>query len=342
MITVACTAPLGEGGLGRHLAEVVRRLEATPGSTVQVYAPPAVSSRLGSIATRVPPLRFSTPAKTYVDNVCFDRAVAATLRPGTRHLGFAGHSLTTFRRVAAAGATIVLVSPTAHVDHTRSRYREAHSRYPIEEPWLGDRLTDRTRREYELAGTIEVASDYARDSFLSAGVPPERLERVVLTVDDRFRPAPSRTHDDVFRIVYVGALTVAKGVPVLLDAFTRLPVRRAELTLVGGWGTRAMRRYVAEAVARDARITVVTGDPLPHLQRADVFVQPSFQEGFGYAAMEAISCGVPVIVSEDTGMKEHVVEGRNGCVVPTGDVDALVERLVALSDFEVGHAVPIA
>ena len=66
---------------------------------------------------------------------------------------------------------------------------------------------------------------------------------------------------------------------------------------------------------------------MPHLRRADVLAHASYSDGFGYAPMEALACGVPVIVTEDTGMKEHVEEGVNGYVVPTGDVDALVERL---------------
>jgi glycosyltransferase involved in cell wall biosynthesis len=43
--------------------------------------------------------------------------------------------------------------------------------------------------------------------------------------------------------------------------------------------------------------------------------------------MEALACGVPTIVTEDTGMKEYVTEGVNGYVIPTGDVDALANRL---------------
>jgi glycosyltransferase involved in cell wall biosynthesis len=43
--------------------------------------------------------------------------------------------------------------------------------------------------------------------------------------------------------------------------------------------------------------------------------------------MEAMACGVPVIVTEDTGMKEYITEGINGYVVPTGDIDALRDRL---------------
>jgi glycosyltransferase involved in cell wall biosynthesis len=88
-----------------------------------------------------------------------------------------------------------------------------------------------------------------------------------------------------------------------------------------------MRRYVAEWTVADPRVTLSPGDPLPHLYRADACVHASFEDGFGYAPMEALACGVKVIVSEDTGMKEYVEGGLNGYVVPTGDSDAIVERL---------------
>jgi glycosyltransferase involved in cell wall biosynthesis len=119
---------------------------------------------------------------------------------------------------------------------------------------------------------------------------------------------------------------VTKGLPILIEAFKQFSHPRAELIIVGSTATRGMRRYMAEQMT-DHRIKMSPGDPLPALRQASVYVHPSFQDGFGYAPMEALACGVPVIVTEDTGMKEHVNEGVNGYVVPTGDVDALVQRL---------------
>ena len=339
-VTAACTAAPGEGGLGRHFAEVLRSL-VNRGELARYFAPEtseafplgaAVRSPAGSVLARLPPARFDARARTYIGDALFDRAVAKMLEPANAHVGFAGHSLWTFRRAAAGGARLVLVSPTAHVAQTRGRYAEAYAKHPIERPWLGRTLAARTELEYGLADTIQVASEYVRESFLEAGVPPERLERVHLSIADRFRPAPeARADDGIFRIVYVGGLTVAKGLPVLLDGFARLPLEAAELTLVGGWSSRGMRRHVLAAAARDVRIALVTADPLPYLQRADAYVHPSFQDGFGYAPMEALACGVPVVVTEDTGMKEHVREGETGYVVRAGDADALVERLLSLS-----------
>jgi glycosyltransferase involved in cell wall biosynthesis len=336
--TVACTAGPGDGGLGRHFAEVLDALENS-GTPTRFYAPSTNGRARGVVVTtsapallaKAPPGRWNRPLAAYLDNALFDRAVARALEPGSRHVGFAGHSLLSFRRAAAAGAELVLVSPTAHVQQTSSLYERAFGQHPIERAWLGKRLVARTVREYEVANRIQVASEYVRESFLEAGVPPERLERVELTVDQRFRPVHVDDEEGSFRIVYVGGLTVAKGVPVLLDAFRRLPLRRAALTLVGGWSSRGMRRHVQRALSSDRRIRIASGDPLLELQRADVYVHPSFQEGFGYAPMEALACGVPVVVTEHTGMKDHVRQGVNGYTVPSGDVDALVERLLAVS-----------
>ena len=61
-----------------------------------------------------------------------------------------------------------------------------------------------------------------------------------------------------------------------------------------------MRRHVEAAMAFDPRIRLCPGDPLPHLRRAYVLVHPSFQEGFGYAPMEALARQTPVVASIET------------------------------------------
>jgi glycosyltransferase involved in cell wall biosynthesis len=66
---------------------------------------------------------------------------------------------------------------------------------------------------------------------------------------------------------------------------------------------------------------------LPALHRADVLAHPSYEDALALGPLEALACGVPVLVSEDTGMKEFVVEGETGYVVPTGDVGALEAAL---------------
>lgn len=91
-----------------------------------------------------------------------------------------------------------------------------------------------------------------------------------------------------------------------------------------------MRRYLDRATAGDKRISVQPGDPLPHLRRAHVFAFPSFADGLGLAPLEALAVGVPIVVSDASGVKEYVRDGQNGFIVPTGDADALHRRLIEI------------
>jgi glycosyltransferase involved in cell wall biosynthesis len=261
-----------------------------------------------------------------------DRQVAGRLSPPLGSLmGFAGKSLRTFRKAAGLGADCLeLVAPNSHVQNVSRLHARAAADSGLADSWLNRAQIRKTLREYALADRIYVHSEYVRQSFLDAGIPAEKLVRTVLHPDPRFVPPQRRPDDDTLRIVYVGRVEMTKGIALLLDVFDRLSVSNAELRIVGGWSTRRVRRRLQSRIAQDLRITVQPGDPLPVLQKADVFVHPSYEDGFGYAPMEALACGVPVVVTEDTGMKEYVSEGVNGWVLPTGDTAAIVDALLHL------------
>lgn len=336
MEILSCSAPYNEGGLGRFLATLVE--DARERGELAAYYSPGVRPRdpLGHELSldhlrwvfRAPPLRYHQGWRDFVAAELFDRAVAGRLAAADVLVGFSGRALRSFRRARALGFTrLVLESPTSHVDAVRRQHRLAARAYPIEESWLSGAQARKIRREYAAADVIQVTSEYARQSFISRGVPADGIARRRQRVAPRFAPSSTVGPGRDFHVVYVGRLQVSKGVPVLLDAFARLDDARARLTLVGGVATAAMQQYLTRRLRQDGRIEVRPGDPLPYLHRADVLVHPSFEDGLGLAPLEALACGVPVIVTEDTGMKEFVIPGYNGQVVPTGSVDALISAL---------------
>ncbi len=337
--TVACIAPYHSGGLGQHFSFVVEETRAANRLTAYYTPQPQRGDGAGQRVT-IPlqkslyhhtPLRWSPGWRHYVFNQLFDRAVAAQLGPADEFEAVcAGHALQSFRRARQLGYSILAMqADNSHADNVMRQHQKAQQQFGFEPSWLNCAQQRNMRRAYAMADIIHVASDYTMQTFLAAGVPAHKLRRRNFTVPSRFVPPVTRRDDGIFRVVYSGSVTVMKGVPILLEAFSRLTGQNCELTLVGGSSTRWMRQYLESWQARDPRIRLAPGDPLPHLQRANVYVHPSYEDGFAYAPMEALACGVPVIVTADTGMKEYVQDGVNGYVVPTGDWEALLERLRA-------------
>jgi glycosyltransferase involved in cell wall biosynthesis len=335
---VTCSASLGKGGLGRHLVETLDALGRGANPIECVCGPldrrtrparPRARAATGAVA---PLARFSPGWRSWRANAGFDARAAGAISGGEHLIAFAGQALEQLRVAHVAGcASAALMSATVHARALVRSHELAHRRHPLEPSWAS-RLLARSLREYEQADRIYVSSHYALESFLREGVSRERLSLFPLTPASRFCPDTAvpvygGTALDTFDVVYVGGLSVVKGVPVLVDAFARLAHADMRLLLVGGAETRAMRRYLQQACARDPRIRIGPGDPLPILRAARLHVHPSYSDGFGYAPAEALACGVPVLVSEDTGMKELVEQRITGLVVPTGDIDALSEAI---------------
>ena len=338
MLTLACKTPRGAGGMGAHFDQVIREAIAGPGlHRYYSTAIPAPDAAIG-VEVNVPasrrlarysPLRFSPGWRHFIDAELFDRAVARTMacRSGAFG-GFAGQNLHAGRAARRLGCeSVELHSPTAHAATTLLRYELAARQWGIESAWLNPRMVRKQTREYEESDIIHVNSEYVRQSFLDHGIPDDKLRRTYLVTNPRFADQRASPNDGRFRIVYTGSMTVTKGVPVLVEAFRHFSEPDAELVLIGGWSTRGMRRYLEGQLARDHRIRLASGDPLPILVESSVYVHPSYQDGYGYAPMEALLCGVKVVVTEDTGMKENVEEGRNGYVVETGSWEAILEKL---------------
>ncbi len=350
-VLVSCSAPLGSGGLGRHRQEIVDALarggaramcpEGSPGERAGQRASARGAPTMSAATAVLAPLaRRSPPWRAWLENVAFDNAAARRTQRADHLIAFNGEALQQLGAARRAGIeSASLMSATSHMRQVVRMHALAHGRHPLERSWA-TRLLARNVAEYARADRIYVSSPHARESFAREGVPESKLALFPLTPAARFAPTPhvaaardapssDAPRAACFTVVYVGSLSVAKGVPLLVDAVRSLPHSDLRLVLVGGWGTRGMRRFLEEARAADPRIELRPGDPLAHLQRATLCVHPSYEDGFAYAPVEALACGVPAIVSENTGMKHLIEPGRNGLVLPTGEQERLAEAIDA-------------
>ena len=129
-------------------------------------------------------------------------------------------------------------------------------------------------------------------------------------------------------VAFVGTLEPRKAVDQLVLAFDRMAGAHPDLRLVlagtRGWGTEGVDAAIAAARHRDRIVLTgyVPDDAVPALfRRAAAVAYPSAEEGFGMPALEALSCGAPLVTTKGSVMEDVV--GDAALLVPSGDVRAL-------------------
>lgn len=142
------------------------------------------------------------------------------------------------------------------------------------------------------------------------------------------------------RLLMLGRISRIKGQDVLVEAIRRLPreVRaRLDVRIVGSaYEDEARERALADQIASaglgpQVSLSPFTDDPGPYFRWADVVTVPSqLPESLGRVAIEALSYGIPALVSNIGGLTEIVEDGRSGWIVPPGRADSLSEALEAI------------
>jgi len=136
-------------------------------------------------------------------------------------------------------------------------------------------------------------------------------------------------------ILYVGTLEPRKNIPRLIQAYRKLILEnkiKHQLVIVGkkGWSYQEIFNMVERLDSNVRKKVIFTGyvpeEELPLLYNAaDLFVYPSLYEGFGIPPLEAMACGVPVIVSNVSSLPEVV--GYAGILVDPYNVEELCQAI---------------
>ena len=182
---------------------------------------------------------------------------------------------------------------------------------------------------YKFADVVTANSNGALKS-LSSYVPDEKLFLVPNPL--QLNVLNDNRNDSNHEILTVGRLVPQKAHDILLEAFAKVASRNTDwrLIIIGDGKLsdelqcQAERLGIAECVTWLANVR----DPFKYYKRADIFVLVSRYEGIPNALLEAMSCGLPVIVSDSSpGPLEYVKHETTGLVVPVNNATALEDSI---------------
>ena len=236
------------------------------------------------------------------------------------------------RGVKDAGKLWICDRGCSHIVSQREILFDEYKIWNVPPPQFAPDRVERCVAEYEEAHAVTVPSQFARRSFLAQGIAAERVFVTPYGVNlKEFHPAPKQ--DQVFRVIYVGQITVRKGIGYLLQAVEPLVSKQqCELWLVGEIDER-MRPLLDRYKGVFTYKGVSARTELWKLySQASVLVLASVEEGLALVQAQAMACGLPVIATTNTGAEDLFTDSVEGFIVPIRSPEAIREKIEWMMD----------
>jgi glycosyltransferase involved in cell wall biosynthesis len=297
-------------------------------------------SRLLSSKVKLQALIKHEKGKFSTDSVykSLDNRVASKMTDFAKHkvdaiYAYEDCALESFKKAKQRGITCIYDLPIAYWRTMRTLMNEESERLPAWKSTMLAELTDSQRKldrktlEMELAdivvtpGSFVAGSlpDFAKDKkiivapFGSPKASPLALNKI---------PNPGRP----LRVLFAGSLGQRKGLGDLFAAVKMLNTRKIELVVLGSL-LEDLSFYKKQLPDFTYAPTRPNQQVLQLMASCDVFCLPSIVEGRALVMQEAMSQGLPLIITPNTGGEDLVIEGKTGFLVPIRSPESIAEKL---------------
>lgn len=183
--------------------------------------------------------------------------------------------------------------------------------------------------ELALADQVIVASEFSKSTLIKAPSVKAIVETIPYGAPKVIGCVKSGFSNSVLKVIYVGALTQRKGISYLLRA-VEIMGKGVRLSILGAKQAgkclpleKAMAKHLWIGSASHEMV-------LREIRKNDVLVLPSLFEGFGLVILEALSQGVPVIATTNTGGPDIIDDGSSGYIIPIRSAMELAGKLEML------------
>lgn len=196
--------------------------------------------------------------------------------------------------------------------------------------WNKDRM-DRCMREVASSNFFLVPSQFVKKSLLAQSIDPKSIYICPYGIDlEKFYLKKYEDYSSIkarpIRFIYVGGFKEMKGISYLLEAFRSISKEQAVLSVVGYYDNASslFNRYKNDANF----LGFVDKNIMPKVLREnDVFVFPSLSDSYGFSPLEAAASGLPIIISENTGMKDLLVKDE-GFVIQIQNSEVIRQKVL--------------
>ena len=248
--------------------------------------------------------------------------------------GYEDGAAHTFQRAKELGIRCSYELPIAHWATSRRLLAKEAERYPEWIPTL-DSISEnegklyRKEQELELADLISCPSEFVLQSI------PENIRNTKPCqvahfgspdVSDSLIEKVEPKNNQKLKILFVGSMSQRKGLADLFNALKILNTDHISLTIIG---QPAMPISFYRAQHSDFNhIPSCSNDTVKSIMKThDILILPSIVEGCALVQLEALSCGLPIMITKNTGGEDFIDEKETGFLVPTGIPEKIAEKI---------------
>ncbi len=188
-------------------------------------------------------------------------------------------------------------------------------------------LINDTLKEYKLSDYIVVPSEFVKKTFIDQGVSEDKLIKIPFGLNINQFKREERI-DKKFKVIFVGGITIRKGIDYLINAIISLHKKiNIELWLVGTIDNLYKNNSYPKYIKFFGHINK---NDLPwYYSQSDIFCHPSLEEGLPSTILEAMSIGLPIICTENSGGGD-LVNSKNGFVVKAKSPKSIEQKILQL------------
>lgn len=197
---------------------------------------------------------------------------------------------------------------------------------------IDQRITNNEPREYELTDKLYVCSSFAKKSFIERGYDEKKIFVSYVGLHSNFKRDVNKKKSfyGKLRIVFLGKMTIKKGINFLFEALLSLAIPESdyEMCFIGGGEKWLIDKMYSYKKHNWSYLGQVQQNHLPSLlSEFHLGVFSSIEDGFAQVVPQQMACGVPVIVTENTGSSDLVDDKVSGFVVPAFDARPIKEKI---------------
>ena len=240
-------------------------------------------------------------------------------------------ALATFEKAKELGITCVYDLPIAYWEYGTRLMKEEAERLPDWAKTIGGGISDSTEKrkrkikELEHADIVVCPSSFVKKS-LPEWASTKQIIEVPFGTPQTGKPTIDRKKSDKLRVLFVGSMGQRKGLGDLFEAIKLLNNKNIELVVLCS--------HLAPIYFYNQQLSDFTYEPTrPHnevlelMRSCDIFCLPSIVEGRALVMQEAMSQGLPLIITPNTGGEDLIIDKETGFLVPIRSPHAIAEKI---------------